>query len=308
MEFGILGPLEVRSASGMVPIRRGLPRTILIALVLRRGHTVTSDFLVDLLWGDELMTSREVLLVLDTCEHQRSLLISTLGANGGAMNASNPVQIALAIYPNFTMLDIIGPFQVLADVPGHEVVFVAAEAGPVVDHTGRARLIATKSFADVAEPDIVVVPGGLGDTEIQPELVEWLRAVHPTTTWTTASVPARSTSPSPGSSTDSTPRRTGPASVRSQLGAHYTTDRVVERGKVITAAGVSSGIDMALVLLDRMYGSEIAQMIQLAIEYDPQPPFDAGSPAKAPAALVDLVQQRIGEGPALPATTTGGSR
>ena len=93
-----------------------------------------------------------------------------------------------------------------------------------------------------------------------------------------------------------------------QLGAHYTTDRVVERGKVITAAGVSSGIDMALVLLDRMYGTEIAQMIQLAIEYDPQPPFDAGSPAKAPAALVELVQQRIGEGPALPATTAGGSR
>ena len=94
-----------------------------------------------------------------------------------------------------------------------------------------------------------------------------------------------------------------------QLGAHYTTDRVVERGKVITAAGVSSGIDMALVLLDRMHGPEMAQMIQLAIEYDPQPPFDAGSPAKAPAALVDLVQQMIGEGPALPATsTTGGAR
>jgi hypothetical protein len=65
---------------------------------------------------------------------------------------------------------------------------------------------------------------------------------------------------------------------------------------------------MALVLLDRMYGPEIAQMIQLAIEYDPQPPFDAGSPAKAPTALVELVQQSIGEGPALPAATTGGSR
>ena len=74
------------------------------------------------------------------------------------------MQIALAVYPNFTMLDIIGPFQVLVDVPGHEVVFVAAEAGPVVDHTGRATLIATKSFADVTEPKIVVVPGGLGDT------------------------------------------------------------------------------------------------------------------------------------------------
>jgi transcriptional regulator GlxA family with amidase domain len=224
-------------------------------------------------------------------------------AQGGTM------QIALALYPNFTMLDIIGPFQVLADVPGHEVVFVAAEAGPVVDHTGRATLIATKSFADVAEPDIVVVPGGLGDTEIQPELVDWLRAVHPTTTWTT-SVCTGAIYLAVAGILDGLDATTHWARKRvlEQLGAHYSTERVVERGKVITAAGVSSGIDMALVLLDRMYGPEIAQMIQLAIEYDPQPPFDAGSPAKAPAALVELVQQRIGEGPALPATTTGGSR
>src|SRR5262245_64194116 len=97
-----------------------------------------------------------------------------------------PMQIALALYPSFTMLDIIGPFQVLADVPGHEVVFVAAEAGPVVDHTGRATLIATTSFADVSEPDIVVVPGGLDHTELQPALVDWLRAVHATTMLTTS--------------------------------------------------------------------------------------------------------------------------
>src|SRR5256885_14914708 len=79
-----------------------------------------------------------------------------------------PMQIARALYPNFTLLDIIGPFQVLVDVPGHDVVFVAAEAGPVVDHTGRGTLIATKSF------------------ELQPELIEWLRAVHARTTWTTS--------------------------------------------------------------------------------------------------------------------------
>src|SRR5690242_4706063 len=100
--------------------------------------------------------------------------------------AGGPMQIALALYPNFTMLDIVGPFQVLADVPGHDVTFVAAEAGPVVDHTGRATLIASKSFADVPAPDIIVVPGGLNDTELQPALVNWLRAVHPTTTWTTS--------------------------------------------------------------------------------------------------------------------------
>jgi transcriptional regulator GlxA family with amidase domain len=220
------------------------------------------------------------------------------------------VQIAFALYPSFTMLDIVGPFQVLVDVPGHESAFVAAEAGPVVDHTGRATLIATESFADVPAPDVVVVPGGLGDTELQVELIEWLRAVHPTTTWTTSVCTGAIYLAAAGilEGLDATTHWVREPALE-RLGAHYTTQRVVERGKVVTAAGVSSGIDMALVLLDRMYGPETAQMVQLAIEYDPQPPFDTGSPAKAPAALVDAVRELIGEGPALPAASTiGGTR
>jgi transcriptional regulator GlxA family with amidase domain len=218
------------------------------------------------------------------------------------------MQIALALYPNFTMLDIIGPFQVLADVPGNDVEFVAAAAGPVVDHTGRGTLIATKSFADVPNPDIVVVPGGLNDTELQPELLEWLRKVHPTTTWTT-SVCTGAVYLAAAGILDGLDATTHWARKRAleQLGAHYTEQRVVERGKVITAAGVSSGIDMAFVLLDHLSGPEMAETIQLAIEYDPQPPFDAGAPSKAPAALVDLVQQMIGDGPALPVSSTNGS-
>ena len=134
------------------------------------------------------------------------------------------MEIALVLYPNFTMLDIIGPFQVLADVPGHEVVFVAAEAGPVVDHTGRATLIATKSFADVSDPDIVVVPGGLDDTELQTELIEWLRAVHPTTTWTT-SVCTGAIYLAAAGILDGLDATTHWARKRAleQLGAHYTT-------------------------------------------------------------------------------------
>jgi transcriptional regulator GlxA family with amidase domain len=215
------------------------------------------------------------------------------------------MQIALALYPSFTMLDIVGPFQVLADVPGHDVVFVAAEAGPVADHTGRGGLVAQKSFAEVLAPDVVVVPGGLHDTELQPELLEWLRAVHPTTTWTTSVCTGGVYLAAAGilDGLDATTHwaRRGPLE---QLGAHYVPDRVVERGKIITAAGVSSGIDMALVLLERLHNADVAQMIQLAIEYDPQPPFDAGSPAKAPAPLVDMIQQMMGDGPALPATGT----
>src|SRR5918994_5158517 len=153
-------------------------------------------------------------------------------AQGGTM------QIALALYPNFTMLDIVGPFQVLVDVPGHEVVFVAAEAGPVVDHTGRATLIATKSFADVAEPDIVVVPGALGDTEIQPELVEWLRAVHPTTTWTTSVCTGSIYLAAAGllNGLDATTHWARRAQLE-RLGARYSQERVVQQGKIITAAG-----------------------------------------------------------------------
>ena len=183
----------------------------------------------------------------------------------GRCEPRRQMQIALALYPHFTMLDIIGPFQVLADVPGHETAFVAAKAGPVVDHTGLVALTATKSFADGPQPEVV----------------------HPTTTWTT-SVCTGGVYLAAAGILDGLDATTHWARKRAleKLGAHYTTERVVERGKIITAAGVSSGIDMALTLLDRLYGPDMAQMIQLAIEYDPQPPFDAGSPAKAPTELV----------------------
>jgi transcriptional regulator GlxA family with amidase domain len=218
------------------------------------------------------------------------------------------MQIALVLYPQFTMLDIVGPFQVLADVPGHEIVLVAAEAGPVVEHTGKAQLIATTSFAEVLKPDVVVVPGGFGETELHADVINWVRAVHPTTTWTT-SVCTGSIYLAAAGILDGLDATTHWArkSALEKLGAHYTEQRVVERGKIITAAGVSSGVDMALTLLDRMNGTEMAEMIQLAIEYDPHPPFDAGSPSKAPAELVDAVQQTIGtEGPPVPAAAMAG--
>jgi transcriptional regulator GlxA family with amidase domain len=219
------------------------------------------------------------------------------------------MQIALALYPKFTMLDIIGPFQVLADVPGNDVFFVASEAGPVVDHTGRASLVATKSFSEVTAPDVVVVPGGLGDTELQPALVEWLRVVHPNTTWTTSVCTGAIYLAAAGilDGLDATTHWVRREQLE-RLGARYTEERVVERGKVITAAGVSSGIDMALTLLDRLYGPDIAKLVQLAIEYDPQPPFDAGSPSKAPEQLVAMVKETIGTGPSLDAVISAGAQ
>jgi transcriptional regulator GlxA family with amidase domain len=205
------------------------------------------------------------------------------------------MQIALALYPKFTALDIVGPFQVLADVPGHEVVFVAGEAGPVVDHTGRCPLVATATFADVTAPDVVVVPGELF-ADRDDRVVEWLRQVHPRTTWTT-SVCTGSLYLAAAGILDGLDATThwARADQLERLGARYTEQRVVEQGKVITAAGVSSGIDMALTLLDRMYGPAIAQSVQLAIEYDPRPPFDAGSPSMAPADVVELAKAALGD-------------
>jgi transcriptional regulator GlxA family with amidase domain len=184
---------------------------------------------------------------------------------------------------------------VLADVPGHEVVFVAGEAGPVVDHTGRCPLVATATFADVTAPDVVVVPGELF-ADRDDRVVEWLRQVHPRTTWTTSVCTGSLYLAAAGilEGLDAT-THWARADQLERLGARYTEQRVVEQGKVITAAGVSSGIDMALTLLDRMYGPAIAQSVQLAIEYDPRPPFDAGSPSKAPADVVELAKAALGD-------------
>jgi len=204
------------------------------------------------------------------------------------------VQLALALYPGFTCLDIIGPFQALADVPGHETVFVAPEPGPVPDHTGLCPLTATKALADVPSADVIVVPGG--DTfELDKRLVDWIRDVHPTTQWTT-SVCTGALYLAAAGLLDGLEATTHWAWAErlNELGAHYVERRIVENGKVITAAGVSTGIDMALTLLDRMYGPEVAQGVQLAIEYDPQPPYDSGSPSKANPDIVALVRPLAG--------------
>jgi transcriptional regulator GlxA family with amidase domain len=199
------------------------------------------------------------------------------------------MQIALVLYPRFTVLDIVGPFQVLADVPEHDAVFVAEQPGLVADHTGRCPLTASRSFVDVTEPDLIVVPGGYS-AELHEPTVEWIRQVHPKTTWTTSVCTGSIYLAAAGVLGDLDATTHWARTERlEQFGARYTEQRVVEHGKVMTAAGVSSGIDMALVLLDRMYGADVAQAVQLGIEYDPQPPFDAGSPSKARPEIVELV-------------------
>jgi len=171
-------------------------------------------------------------------------------------------------------------------------------AGPVTDHSGRLALVATETFADVTTPDVIVVPGGFAEPAgVDDPVVRWIRAVHPTTTWTTSVCTGSLFLAAAGvlEGVDATGHWAAMDRLAA-LGACPTGSRVVERGKVMTAAGVSAGIDMGLTLLGRMFGDDMARAIQLAIEYDPQPPFDAGAPDKVEAELRDLVRATLDAG------------
>jgi putative intracellular protease/amidase len=204
------------------------------------------------------------------------------------------VQIAFLMYDGVTALDAIGPYEVLNRVPGAEAVFVAAQRGPVTTEPGSLTLVASSTLDEVASPDILVVPGGHGNRVLlahEPTL-NWIRGAHATTTWTT-SVCTGSLLLAAAGLLDGAPATTHWLAFDelARLGAAPVAERVVEHGKIITAAGVSAGIDMALRLVQRIGGDELAQAIQLAIEYDPDPPFDSGSPAKAPPAIVERVRR-----------------
>ncbi len=206
------------------------------------------------------------------------------------------MQIALALYPGFTALDIVGPFQTLVDVPGLDVTFVAETAGRVTDHTGRLTLVAAATLAATTTADVIVVPGGMVEPQGPDDpVVRWIRAVHPTTTWTTSVCTGSLFLAAAGvlDGVDATGHWAAMDRLAA-LGACPTGQRVVERGRVITAAGVSAGIDMGLTLVARLVGDDMARAIQLAIEYDPQPPFDAGAPEKVEPDLRALVLASLG--------------
>jgi putative intracellular protease/amidase len=203
------------------------------------------------------------------------------------------MRIAIPLYEQFTALDAVGPYEVLSRIPGAEVVFVAEKPGPYSTDTGALTMVADMAFSEVDSCDVLVVPGGPGTREIMGDvaLADWVRRMHETTTWTT-SVCTGSLLLGAAGLLDGLDATTHWAAVDllESLGAHYVPERVVFQGKIVTAAGVSSGIDMALTLVAEIAGPEVAQAIQLSIEYDPQPPFDTGSVAKAPQATVDLVR------------------
>ena len=205
------------------------------------------------------------------------------------------MDIAIPLFDEITALDAIGPYEVLSRLPGARVRFVAIEPGPKKTDK-HLTLMADEPLSAVPRPEIIVVPGGFGTRALMAPnpLLDWIRTAHETTQWTTSVCTGSLLLGAAGllRGLEATTHWTVLDQLAT-LGARPTSRRVVEQGKIVTAAGVSSGIDMALRLAARIAGDEAAQAIQLGIEYDPQPPFDAGSPEKAPPHIVAWQRTRL---------------
>jgi putative intracellular protease/amidase len=203
------------------------------------------------------------------------------------------MRIAILIFDRLTALDAVGPYEVLSRVPEGEVTFVAPEAGPKRTDTGRLALVADATIDELPDPDVLLVPGGEGNRPLlrDERVLDWVRRADATSTWTT-SVCTGSLVLGAAGVLDGK-RATSHWAFCERLrdfGATPTPERVVEDGKVITGAGVSAGIDLGLIVAARIGGEDLAKAIQLGIEYDPDPPFDTGSPEKAPAEMVEAVR------------------
>ena len=203
------------------------------------------------------------------------------------------MRIAIPLYDRFTALDAVGPYEVISRLPGASVTWLAAEPGVVRNDNGMLGIEADAAYEALPDPDIVLVPGGTGTNAVLDDerLIGWIRQAHETSEWTTSVCTGSLLLGAAGilEGLDATCHWLDLPDLE-RYGARPTGRRVVEQGKVITAAGVSSGIDMGLALAAKIAGPEVAQAIQLGIEYDPQPPFDAGSADKAPQEIVELVR------------------
>jgi putative intracellular protease/amidase len=207
------------------------------------------------------------------------------------------MQIAILIFEKLTALDAIGPYEVLRSVPGWEVKFVGPGKGMVRTDSGALGLSADYSLEEVQAADVVLVPGGKGNRALldNETVLSWLRRIDADSKWTTSVCTGALVLGAAGLLEGKKATTYWPFMGQlGRYGADAVGGRFVEDGKTITAAGVSAGIDMALHLVACEAGPEVAQAIQLGLEYDPQPPFNAGSPSKAPGPIVELVESVAG--------------
>jgi transcriptional regulator GlxA family with amidase domain len=207
------------------------------------------------------------------------------------------MQVAIPLYDGFTALDAVGPYEVLSRLPGARVRFLGFQEGPVRTENSQLALHADATLEELREPDVVCVPGGLGSRALLDDqrLLGWIRHAHAHSQWTT-SVCTGSLLLGAAGVLEGLEATTYwlELDTLAEFGAQPVQQRFVEQGKVITAAGVSAGIDMALILVARIAGNDVAKAIQLGIEYDPEPPFESGSPRSAPPEIVDLVRSIAG--------------
>jgi transcriptional regulator GlxA family with amidase domain len=205
------------------------------------------------------------------------------------------MDIAIPIFDKVTALDAIGPYEVLSRLPEAKVSFIAQEPGAKRTENGMLALVADHALSELPEPDVIVVPGGFGTRSLAQDeaMLGWLRHAHEHSTWTT-SVCTGALLLAAAGILDGLRATTHwlQYDLLRPYGVTPVQERIVREGKIITAAGVSAGIDMALMLAAEIAGPELAQGIQLGIEYDPDPPFRGGSVGKAPPEIVELVRRR----------------
>lgn len=208
------------------------------------------------------------------------------------MSSNGKLRIVVVLFPGVTSLDFVGPSEVLGGLPNSEIHYLSTQPGEIHSDTGGLTLVAG-DIQTIPDPDIILVPGGPGvdDATKDEALLGWIRKAHETSKWTTSVCNGSRILAAAGVLKGlKATCHWGQLEQLKDHGAIPTSERVVREGKVITAAGVSAGIDMGLRLVALEAGDMMAQAVQLAIEYDPDPPFDCGSVKKAPEQLVEMVR------------------
>ena len=204
------------------------------------------------------------------------------------------MQAVIPLFDRFTALDGIGPYEVLQRIPEIDVTFIGHERGEVRSENGFLGITRDATFEEMPRPDLIVFPGGVGTRPLAADerVLDWVRTAHETTRFTT-SVCTGSIVLGAAGLLDGLTAAThwGAYDALAATGAEPTPQRVVEHldQRIITAAGVSSGIDMALRLVEILFDRVAAEAAQLMIEYDPQPPFDAGAVDKAGDGVMERV-------------------
>lgn len=221
-------------------------------------------------------------------------------ATGPAQAETNGVKIGLLLYDGFSLLDPTGPAEVLSRLPGATVTMIAQHRGPVRTDTRDVAVLAERSVAEVNRLDVLLVPGagnrGTVAAMENPVLLDWIRRIHRHTTWTTSVCTGTLILGAAGLLRDRATTYWASADyLEKTFGVRYVPERYVQVGKVITAAGVSAGIDLALYLASLLADEETARGIQLAVEYDPRPPFDSGNAATASPELKALALKLLAD-------------